>query len=200
MVSTDLSVWIAAFFTISIMSFAFKDNIAFKFAEKTFVAAVIGNMVVMGWNSLQQFGFNKIQEGSILYVIPIILGLTIFTRYHSKYYWLSRYGTALLVGVGTGLTLRTVTQADITQQIITSITPGESLIWVLTAITTFTIITHFTFTIKQIHESSLRSIPEIGRYLMLIAFGAAFGNTVMTRMNLLIGRLIFLLRDWLGFM
>ncbi len=44
------------------------------------------------------------------------------------------------------------------------------------------------------------ALPTIGRYLMLIAFGAAFGNTVMTRMNLLIGRLIFLLRDVLGLM
>lgn len=200
MVSTDIGVWIAAFFTISIMSYAFKDNIVFKFAEKTFIAAVIGNAVVMGWNSLQQFGFNKITGGEFLYIIPILFGISIFMRYHPKYFWVSRYGTALLVGVGTGITLRTVTQANITEQIIRSITPGESLIWVFTAIVTFTIITHFTFTIRQLHEGPVKTIPEIGRYLMLIAFGAAFGNTVMTRMNLLVGRLIFLLRDWLALM
>lgn len=200
MVSTDIGIWIAAFFTISIMSYAFKDNVVFKFAEKTFVAAVIGNAVVMGWDSLKQFGFNKIQGGEILYIIPILLGVSIFMRYHPKYYWLSRYGTALLVGVGTGLTLRTVTQSNITEQIITTITPGETLIWIFTAVTTFTIITHFTFTIKQVHDGPIKSIPEIGRYLMLIAFGAAFGNTVMTRMNLLVGRLIFLLKDWLALM
>ncbi|GAH58167.1 unnamed protein product [marine sediment metagenome] len=66
--------------------------------------------------------------------------------------------------------------------------------------TTFTIILHFTFTMKQVHAGAYSKLPMIGRYLMLAAFGAAFGNTVMTRMNLLIGRLVFLLRDWLMLM
>jgi len=47
MVSTDISIWIGAYFTITILSYAYKDNILFKFAERTFVAAVVGNSVVM---------------------------------------------------------------------------------------------------------------------------------------------------------
>jgi hypothetical protein len=31
----------------------------------------------------------------------------------------------------------------------------------------------------------------------MVTFGAAFGLTVMSRMSLLIGRIDFLLRDWL---
>ena len=36
------------------------------------------------------------------------------------------------------------------------------------------------------------------RYVMMIAFGALFGNAVMGRMSLMIGRVHFLLADWLG--
>ena len=32
----------------------------------------------------------------------------------------------------------------------------------------------------------------------MIAFGASFGYTVMARVSLLIGRIQFLLHDWLG--
>jgi hypothetical protein len=39
---------------------------------------------------------------------------------------------------------------------------------------------------------------KVGQYMMMVAFGAAFGATVMSRMTFLIGRLMFLLRDWLG--
>jgi hypothetical protein len=34
--------------------------------------------------------------------------------------------------------------------------------------------------------------------IMMIAFGSAFGNTVMGRLSLFIGRLQYLLGDWLG--
>ena len=33
---------------------------------------------------------------------------------------------------------------------------------------------------------------------MMIAFGALFGNAVMGRMSLMIGRVQFLLGEWLG--
>ncbi len=32
----------------------------------------------------------------------------------------------------------------------------------------------------------------------MIAFGAMFGNTVMARLSLFIGRMQFLLQDWIG--
>jgi uncharacterized membrane protein len=202
MISSDPSVWIAAFFTIAIMSYAFRDNIVFEFAEKTFIAAIVGQAVVVGYESLRQFGISQVIAGQYIYIIPIILGFLIFFRYHPQYFWLSRYGTAILVGVGAGLKLRTVPKASIMDQILASvnISQGTALLGIFGAFTTITVLLHFTFTNKQLHETQLRIVPRIGQYLMLIAFGAAFGNTVMTRMNLLIGRLIFLLQDWLGLM
>ena len=32
----------------------------------------------------------------------------------------------------------------------------------------------------------------------MISFGASFGYTIMARLSLLIGRVTFLFRDWLG--
>ena len=39
---------------------------------------------------------------------------------------------------------------------------------------------------------------RIGRYIMMIGFGTAFGNTVQGRISLFLNRLSFLLTDWMG--
>ena len=41
---------------------------------------------------------------------------------------------------------------------------------------------------------------KLGAGYLMISFGAAFGYTIMARLSLLIGRLHFLLGDWLGFL
>jgi len=38
---------------------------------------------------------------------------------------------------------------------------------------------------------------ELGRWVMMIAFGATFGSGVMSRIGLFIGRVQFLFGDWL---
>jgi hypothetical protein len=41
-------------------------------------------------------------------------------------------------------------------------------------------------------------VARIGIWFLMVAFGASFGYTVMARISLLIGRMYFLLRDFLG--
>ena len=38
---------------------------------------------------------------------------------------------------------------------------------------------------------------KVGIWTLMIGFGASFGYTVMARLSLLIGRVIYLLQDWL---
>ena len=53
----------------------------------------------------------------------------------------------------------------------------------------------FYFSKKQ---EGVYAVPsKLGIYFLMISFGASFGYTVMARISLLIGRLEFLLKDWL---
>ena len=53
----------------------------------------------------------------------------------------------------------------------------------------------FYFSKKQ---EGIRAVPsKLGIWFLMISFGASFGYTVMARISLLIGRLEFLLKDWL---
>jgi hypothetical protein len=57
-------------------------------------------------------------------------------------------------------------------------------------------VSYFFFSREQ--RGLMRPVSRTGIVFIMIGFGASFGYTVMARISLLIGRLQFLLRDWLG--
>ncbi|MCS7066571.1 MAG: hypothetical protein NZL85_09930 [Fimbriimonadales bacterium] len=58
------------------------------------------------------------------------------------------------------------------------------------------VLTYFTFSFE--HRGPVKRVATVGRWFLMIGLGAMFGNTVMARMALLIGRIYYLLSDWLG--
>ena len=54
------------------------------------------------------------------------------------------------------------------------------------------------FYFSKEHKGILGIGAKVGIWFMMIAFGASFGYTVMARISLLIGRVYFLLHNWLG--
>ena len=61
---------------------------------------------------------------------------------------------------------------------------------------TFTGLVYFFF--SKEHKGAFGGAARVGIFFIMITFGASFGYTVMSRMSLLIGRMDFLLGDWLG--
>ncbi|NLI14757.1 MAG: hypothetical protein GX409_00565, partial [candidate division Zixibacteria bacterium] len=57
-------------------------------------------------------------------------------------------------------------------------------------------LTYFYF--SKEHKGVVGGTAKVGIYFLMVTFGASFGYTVMSRMSLLIGRLDFLYRTWLG--
>ncbi|NLA61484.1 MAG: hypothetical protein GX863_10425, partial [Firmicutes bacterium] len=48
------------------------------------------------------------------------------------------------------------------------------------------------------NSKPFRTAAQWGRWILMIGFGASFGNTVSGRISLFLGRLSFLLTEWLG--
>ena len=48
------------------------------------------------------------------------------------------------------------------------------------------------------HEGAVGGVAKVGVYFLMVSFGASYGYTVMARVSLLIGRVMFLLDNWLG--
>jgi len=67
---------------------------------------------------------------------------------------------------------------------------------ILVFIGVLSVLIYFFFSLE--HKGGLGRMSQIGIWFLMISFGASFGYTVMARISLLIGRMQFLLQEWLG--
>jgi hypothetical protein len=203
--SQIVQIWMAALFTIWIYSIAFRDNDFFKFAEYTFVGAAAGHSLVYGVDNIRKVGWNNIVAGSYLYILAFLLGVLLYTRYHPQYFWVSRYPLSIMMGLGIGLSMRSVVTAEFIAQIQATAavklvgvsdayTLVSNLIFIILVVTT---LYYFIFTFPRAHEGGLGVIPQIARYGMMAAFSYSFANTVLSRYNMIFGRLNFLYTEWI---
>jgi len=200
-----IQIWLASLFTIWIYSIAFRDNKFFKFAEYTFVGAAAGHSLVYGVDNIRRYGLDPLMKGSYLYIVVFILGVILYSRYHPQYFWVSRYPLSIMVGLGIGLSMRSVVTAEFIAQIkstaaikILGLTdPVQAASNLLFVIIVVTVVYFFLFTFPKAHEGGLGAIPKFARYAMLGAFSYSFANTVLSRYNMIFGRLDYIYASWL---
>ena len=202
MISTDIVVWIGALLTISIISFVYKYNPAFRFAESSGVAVTVGWIVVGSIRNVINLGTTPLSKGNILLIVPLILGLLLFLKFSKTYSYMSRWGAATVAGVGLGISMRGAIETQLVGQIkatslaIAGVPMGKAFDNIVFLVILLTSFLYFYFTAE--HKGSLGTISKIGRYSLMITFGSMYGATVMGRYSLLIARFQFLLLDWLG--
>ncbi|MHB8996047.1 MAG: hypothetical protein ACYC63_12445 [Armatimonadota bacterium] len=150
-------------------------------------------------------------------IVPGVLGLMMIARFIPKLAWLSRWPIAFVVGVTTGASIPVTVQASLLEQMHGTIQPllfhracvlvdnpmglDCSRAAIFTAFNSFLLILGVVCTLSYFyfsheHKRLLGVTSRIGIWFLMVAFGAGFGNTVMARISLLIGRVQFLLYDW----
>ncbi len=200
---------IGAILTLSVYSFLYKDNPFYKFAEHLVVGISAGYyLVIYYFNFIQpnvvapvfqlRIGDEMIGLGSSawwLALIPGILGLLLYTRFFPKVGWVGRWSLGIYVGGYAGLGLSPIMQARVIDQIGANALPLTSMTNVFLVVGLLGTLTYFFFSMK--HKGVLGIMARVGIVFLMVGFGASFGYTVMSRVSLLIGRVSFLLHDWL---
>jgi len=203
---TVFGLWLGAYFTFSIFSFLYKDNPFYKLAEQIFVGLSAAYWFIYTiFNILVPNLFGKLAtdfSGNMILLIPAVLGIMMLLRLIPKLEWVSRYPISVVVGTSVGISMLRYMKSDVLSQLTaTMINPfGMETITAkigsfILIIGTVFVIMYFYFSRKQ--EGILGTTSKIGTWFLMISFGASFGYTVMARISLLIGRLQFLLGDWL---
>jgi hypothetical protein len=200
-------VWVAALLTLAIYSFLYKDNPFYKVAEYIFVGLSAGYWAVfLWWNYAYPNLFEPLGRGNYWNIIPVILGLTMFTQVSRRMSWLVRFPLTFILGVSLGLQIVATVEGDMVPQIRGTFTPfaGNALFnsydfwasvgYLVLFVGVLSTLTYFFF--SREHKGPLGSSAQVGIYFLMISFGASFGYTVMARISLLFGRLHFLLGDW----
>ena len=192
--------WVAWLLMLMIYSYPlYKENLAFRFAEHTYIGITLRVSLIVAMSNVIRIAIVPMLQGKYHYIIPIILGFMMYSLLVPRYRWVSRYPIAILVGAGFGLGMRGVLIPNITQQVISTITPpatGAGAVdwwnYIYIAIGTICAVMYFVLTWE--HRGGLGYATRLGRWIIMIGLGAYFGNTVLFRMAMLSGRAQFFLQ------
>lgn len=219
-VSTFLWTTFAAFVTLATFSFLYRDNPFYKFAEHLVVGVSAGYFVIILWhNNLVPNLFGRLADGDWYmlwlnsskpwYIIPLILGLLMFTRFNRNWTWVSRYPMALYIGISAGLAVPLEMSNRINKQLYATMASinwgdyfGTGLFdytsgFAMTIIFLGVISSLIYFFFSKAHVGAIGGVAKFGIWILMIGFGATFGFTVMARISLFINRLQFLRRSWM---
>jgi hypothetical protein len=136
-----LGVWTAALFTLCILSYLYRDNPLYRFAEAVIVGVSAAYyMVVAFWTTLVPNLFGKLWPEAVqatampglsaereefwwLYFIPLALGVMLLMRLSPRGAWLARWPLAFIVGTTAGVRLIGYLEADFLSQIRATLIP-----------------------------------------------------------------------------
>jgi hypothetical protein len=219
--SRTIGLWVAALFTLFILSFLYKDNPFYKIAESVVVGVSAAYWMVVGfWTTIIPNLMGKLfpdfitgwampglaAEREWMYIVPLILGVMLVWRLLPKGSWISRWPLAFIIGTTAGIRLLGFLHADFLSQIRNTIMTiyvvdnGSFIFWdsiksLVVVIGVLASLVYFFFSIE--HKGFVGKTAKLGIWFLMVTFGAAFGYTVMGRIALLAIRLEFLLDDWL---
>jgi hypothetical protein len=198
--------------TLAIFSFLYRDNPLYKMAEHVAVGVSVGFIIVTYYNTifLPKIWDNVLHQGKYDYLIPLVFGVLLFTRFTPKHGWLSRWSLAFLLGASSGLSIpstlegRVLQQAEGTVRSLVALDPsagaganlGASIAAIFLVVGTLACLVFFLFSVE--HKGGIGRFAYFGRLCIMAGFGASFGYTVMARVSLLIGRVQFLTRDFIA--
>jgi hypothetical protein len=139
---------------------------------------------------------------NFLIILPGFIGLLYFMRFIPKYQWLVRIPIGMFMGYYVGLSVPAAFAGSLFPQLRGTLVTRASFadpiagVWsVLVLIGVLGTLIYFFFSKEQ--KGIYKWGAKTGIVYIMVGFGASFGFTVMARISLVIGRFVFLLRDWL---
>ncbi len=159
-----------------------------------------------------------------VFLLPIgLMGYMVFSRRHN---WMSRIPIGIIIGLWSGQQIMNwwntygpqifgsmkpiipTTMSSFTRPVATpesgidpavvaaNLYPSQALTNLIFIITLIAAFSYFIFSF-EIRTKPARAFNNLGRWLLMIGFGAIFGSTVMARFALVIDRMAFLWLEWL---
>lgn len=213
--STPIGIWVGAIGTLALFSLLYRENRVYRLFEHLFIGLAAGYLIKATWSETlnPQWWVPMTHDGQWPWMFALGVGLLFYTIYSKRYNWMSRIAIGILLGFAAGQIFQqtaneyipqirnsfktlVVNQADLKPA--SQVTAfGQSLSNLGFVLVVLCVLSYFFFSFEQ-RNKALNASARTGRLMMMFAFGAMFGATVMARMALLIDRVWFLMHTWLG--
>jgi len=188
---------IGLFFTWSVYSYLlYKENIFFRFAEHTFIGVAAGINFVMAMQTLQGNTITPIMNGSLIYLIGLLLGIIVLFRYIKPVKFLSNWSMAFYVGVTLGLSVSRLPATRIIVPLKSFMLVPNSINNIVLIVGFLTVLSYFIFgriKNKQVEEAK-GYIDRVGRLFLMVTLGAMFGSALLGRFSMVIERIYFTMK------
>jgi hypothetical protein len=119
--------WLAAFLTLAALSFLYKDNPFFRFAESLFAGVSLGYYVGIVLNqTLEPNLFTPMREDFLNnwdLLVPGLMGLMLYVRSVPRIGWISRYSLAIYVAYYIGVEFTRKIHGEVLPQIARTMQP-----------------------------------------------------------------------------
>lgn len=165
-------------------------------------------------------------NGNWAYILLLPIGLMGYFVFSKKHNWISRIPIGIILGFWSGQQIQVFWNTygpqvaasmkpilpntfdsffvpsganlspEATAALATRVYPSQALGNLLFVITLLSVLSYFLFSF-EVKNRFVRNMSLLGRYLLMIGFGAIFGNTVMMRFTLLIDRMYFVFIEFL---
>jgi hypothetical protein len=199
----DAGTIIAGLLTLAILTFLYRDNPIYKVAEYLLLGVSIGYTLVVAWNNtLMDTLFKPLFGGADWsLIVPLILGLMMFGRFSRQTSGWVKFPIAVLIGSGAGVAIPAMLDQRTLKQMSATISPlvtaggWPDITAIVVIVGVISTLTYFYF--SREHKGAIGSVAKVGTWFLMIFFGTTFGYTVMSRMSTFIGRMEFLLSDFL---
>ncbi|MDE3088417.1 MAG: hypothetical protein KGJ80_03385 [Chloroflexota bacterium] len=212
---TDLiGVWVGAILTLLVFSYLLGDTPLFRIAQAIFVGVAVGYAATV---AIYLILVPRLFEPLIAdaganwqLFVPLVLGLLLFTKLRAGWASLGNISIAFLFGVGGALAIGGALGGALLPQLqatVVSLAPasgwGNVISNLLLVVGTIGAFLSFRFVVApsrpalRVFDAVARPWSNVGRWFILIAFGAIFAGTAVSRISILINRLYYLMHDWL---
>jgi len=134
-------------------SIMYRETFWYRIAEDLTIGVMGGYvMATITTNTVNNY-IIPLTQGQIVNIIPIILGILMWTQLSSNYRWMARTPLALITGIGAAIAMKGAVYGNILAPIGAIATPpaGDAMVFInhiIAAIATITAVMYFFFTIK----------------------------------------------------
>lgn len=212
---TDLiGVWVGAILTLLVFSYLLGDTPLFRIAQAIFVGVAVGYAatVAIYLILIPQLFEPLFDQPAVNWplLVPLVLGLLLFTKLRAGWASLGNLSIAFLFGVGAALAIGGALSGALLPQLqatVVSLAPEQGwdtvvnnfllVFGTIGAFLSFRFITSAERPAFRALDGVARRWGRVGRWFVLVSFGAIFAGTAVSRISILIGRVYFLLHDWL---
>ncbi len=184
-----LGPYIVSAIGLAILSFAWRENRAYRLIEHLMIGCAIGHVAATGLNNVMKTAIIPITRGETLMLIPFLLGILVYTRFAgARMRWISMIPIAMILGSGAGLYISGNFRASFLMQIQATMLPitFNNLIIIVGFIST---LIYFVFTWE--HQTGINRYvfgypATIGRWFIMVYLGVTFTLYAISRLNMLI--------------